>query len=122
MRACGLPAVLVFATLQRAMAADADFHRAQNPLPRRQLTAGNFESRSRMFNDVLSRHEGVQMRPCEDHGLDEMIVVRDLLLSAANADLNSIYESANDRRRLSLSSASPGFAPRDPLLAVIMRL
>ena len=121
MRPYVLPAVWVLALLRRAMAADADFHRAHTPLPRRHLTASNFESRSRIFNDVLSRHEIVQTRPCEEHSLDEMIVVRDLLVAAANADLNRIYESSNDRRRLSLSSASPAFVPRDPHLAVIMR-
>jgi hypothetical protein len=74
-----------------------------------------------MFNDALSEHGSVQTRPCEDHSLDEMIAVRDVLLSAANVELNSIYESTNDRRRLSLASASPGFVPRDPLLAAVMR-
>jgi hypothetical protein len=103
------------------MATEADIHRALTPLPRRHLTAPDFESRSRLFNDVLTSTNGLETRACEDSSLTEIMEVRVVLLSAANAGLDSIYVNANDNRRLSKSTAGSVFVPQDAMLAAVMR-
>jgi len=105
---------------QGASATDADIHRAKTPLPRQHLTASDFESRSRMFNAVLADVQGLETRACEDYELKDVMALRDVLISATSAELNAIYESAGDRRRLSFASVRP-CVPEDKLLTTVMR-
>jgi hypothetical protein len=98
-----------------------DLHRARTPVPRRHLTASNFESRSHMFNEVLVSTDGLMTRACEDYSLDELMGLRSTLLSIASADLNHIYETGNDNRKLSRSTAGSKFVPQDESLAPVMR-
>jgi hypothetical protein len=102
----------------QTLASDADLHRAKTPLPRAEFTASDFKSRSRLFNEVLTGMEGLQTRACEDTSLEDVKAVRDLLLSSANAELNSIYANAGDRRSLSTRSV---ITPKNKLLSHVMR-
>jgi len=64
---------------------------------------------------------GLETRACEDSSLAEVMEVRAVLLSAANAGLDSIYVNANDNRRLSKSTAGDVFVPQDALFATVLR-
>ena len=93
------------------MATDnADFQRARTPLPRRRLTASSFEARSSLFNNVLAETGGLDTRACEDLSLSEVMAARELFVSAASGDLNTIYGIAG-RRQLSSFLRTSTLAP-----------
>jgi hypothetical protein len=53
--------------------------------------------------------------------LDDVMAVRDILRPSVNAELNRIYESAGDRRRLSFSSIRSVSTPKNEALSSVMR-
>jgi hypothetical protein len=101
---------------------DADFFRAHTPLPRAQYTASGFEGRSHMFNGHLAATDGLETRACEDFSIEAMMSLKQLLLASAHPELNSVYERAGDRRRLSHSvGAAAPLVVEDEALGNVVR-
>jgi len=107
-----------------------DLARARRPKPSLPFLGESFGHAMRKLNGLLTKEEGLRVRPCQEFSLEEVHAAQRLLFHARSAELHGVYHQANDTRRMAHSSLSQldaehgehaGIATEAPELAAKLR-
>jgi len=91
--------------LPHAKASHKDLMRARRPKPGRAFQGDSFASTMQKLNAILLREKGLRTQSCETFSLELLQEMQRELFNARTHELDAVYKSAEDTRRMAHDSA-----------------
>lgn len=104
--------------LPHARASAKDLKRARQPKPGRAFKGGSFSMTMQKLNNILLREKGLHSKKCADFSLDHLHEMQQELFNARTHELDAVYHTAGDTRKMAHASLEELTAEQSNLKAI----